>query len=355
MAVGIKSSSSWSRLPDDLICLIMNRLYFVDLIRFRAVCKSWRKVSIEGIVKPADIFPWMMAFDSDSCHLYDPSHKQKYTVNEPSPGIFINPVVLASKYGWILFAKTRQEDFVLTKAKLFLYTPFGNQMIQLPKFKIMHHDKATFTASLDSPNCQIFIAYQWAKKFIIYTCRPGDKRWTKLIKFSFDEFSVEEFRQIYNLEYADGVLYCSYQQTAMAAFNIALKVLKKFPYPCKGIDNGFSDYLIETGGTLLLCHGFNRNFIRCHESNRYSVFKLDQSESEMKWIRVQNLDNRSLFLNDYTPLFTPGPMNEKSELANTIHLDCCSYYYSVCAKISKIYDWQYGHLKHCCVQLPLLR
>ncbi|KAK9218711.1 hypothetical protein WN943_007348 [Citrus x changshan-huyou] len=40
------SSCSWSNLPDDIVCMIMNRLPYADQLYFRAACKSWREAKI---------------------------------------------------------------------------------------------------------------------------------------------------------------------------------------------------------------------------------------------------------------------------------------------------------------------
>lgn len=64
---------SWSDLPRDVIDFIVNSLWCVDQIRFRAVCRSWQAANI---VKYADKLPWKMGWNAGSCRLYDPSHKQ---------------------------------------------------------------------------------------------------------------------------------------------------------------------------------------------------------------------------------------------------------------------------------------
>lgn len=81
--------------------------------------------------------------------LYDPAQDKKYTVDSK---------VLASKYGWFLFAKREndEEEYpYMTNAALFLYTPFTNRIIHLPNFILKLDDKATFSMPPDSPDCEI--------------------------------------------------------------------------------------------------------------------------------------------------------------------------------------------------------
>lgn len=108
-------SSSWSRLPEDIIFSIMNRLGDVGQLRFRAVCKSWRQANIRGI-KSADALPRKMAVDPRSCCFMILLTIKKFTVDSK---------VLASKYGWVLFAKREndEEEYpYMTNSALFLYT-----------------------------------------------------------------------------------------------------------------------------------------------------------------------------------------------------------------------------------------
>lgn len=110
--------------------------------------------------------------------LYDPAQDKKYTVDSK---------VLASKYGWVLFAKREndEEEYpYMTNAPLFLYTPFTNRIIHLPNFILKLDDKATFSMPPDSPDCEIFVVrLDRDKKLLIRMCRPGETTWIKLAIF----------------------------------------------------------------------------------------------------------------------------------------------------------------------------
>lgn len=67
-----------TRCPIDIMSFILSRLYYIDPICFRAVCKRWRKADF---VKYVDKLPWLVAYNSSTCYLYDSSHKRTYHVS----------------------------------------------------------------------------------------------------------------------------------------------------------------------------------------------------------------------------------------------------------------------------------
>ena len=327
------SSLSWCSLDEDIIYSIMNRLHYVDQLRFRAVCKNWREANLEG-VKYADKLPWMMALDpgSGSCHLYDPFYRRKHTIKTTitSKGIFIGASILASKHGWVLLGKIDQETG--HSGLLFFYDPFCDKIIHLPKLHHPYYLRATFTKSPVCSDCEIFLldVDHRKNKIQINTCRVGDPKWSG---FFFDR---GDFAQSFQVEYMDGILYAtSSNRTSVGAFNVALQEWKTFPCPpddenhCK-----ITESLIkcEDGNLLLAQFGVNRLPHR-----DWTIFRLDRSR--MKWIQVKRIDNGSLFMG-YTPLFVP--LEKASGLTDTIHWHECyrpGRYSTRCPKILEIYSW----------------
>lgn len=266
--------------------------------------------------------------------LYDPAHDKKYTVDSK---------VLASKYGWVLFAKREndEEEYpYMTNAALFLYTPFTNRIIHLPNFILKLDDKATFSMPPDSPDCEIFVVrLDRDKKLLIRMCRPGETTWIQLAIFKFfdTEDSSEKYGPAHNVEYVDGVLYISFEQIAVVAYNPKLDDSKLYPYPCNEGKNIVYEYLFESDGNLLLYHDELDDL----------VLRLDRPQ--MKWIRIHNLDNRSLFLGTNSSLFIP--MEQTSELVNTRHAVVC--YCSMCTKISESFHLDVRHMEdYCWIQVP---
>lgn len=131
--------------------------------------------------------------------LYDPAQDKKYTVDSK---------VLASKYGWVLFAKREndEEEYpYMTNSALFLYTL---SLIGLFTSRILYWSWMTKQHFLCLQILQI-VRLDRDKKLLIRMCRPGETTWIKLAIFKFfdTEDSSEKYGPAHNVEYVDGVLY----------------------------------------------------------------------------------------------------------------------------------------------------
>ncbi|KAK3200546.1 hypothetical protein Dsin_023961 [Dipteronia sinensis] len=90
-----KNMSNWSDLPIETLNLIVEHLYYIDQIRVRAVCKSWRS-NIYNNGKYADKLPWILAgykssiniIRSNPIYLYEPSQQRRYKVETKIPSNF---------------------------------------------------------------------------------------------------------------------------------------------------------------------------------------------------------------------------------------------------------------------------
>ncbi|KAK9218825.1 hypothetical protein WN943_007463 [Citrus x changshan-huyou] len=203
-------SSSWSRLPEDIIFSIMNRLGYVGQLRFRAVCKSWRQANIRGI-KSADTLPWKMAVDPRSCCF----------------------MTLLKIKNTLLIQRFLLRNMIL-------------QIVRLDR----------------------------DKKLLIRMCRPGETTWIKLAIFKFfdTEDSSEKYGPAHNVEYVDGVLYISFEQIAVVAYNPKLDDSKLYPYPCNEGKNIVYEYLFESDGNLLLYHDELDDLVFRDKKARQSFF-----------------------------------------------------------------------------------
>ncbi|TXG65452.1 hypothetical protein EZV62_006727 [Acer yangbiense] len=131
-----KIESLWCNLPGNVLISIIERLCYVDQIYFRAVCKDWRS-KIYGSVRRSDNFPWILAAStgdilsrnivsiSNQCYLFDPIHKQKYTIENQ---ILDGAQIHASKFGWLLLSRNTKSTYFFS-----FYSPFTNKIIELPE------------------------------------------------------------------------------------------------------------------------------------------------------------------------------------------------------------------------------
>ncbi|KAH9688478.1 F-box/kelch-repeat protein [Citrus sinensis] len=265
MAGGIKEKKqklerrSRSDLPLTIINLIVSRLYVVYQIRFRAVCKRWRSVDIQY----RDKFTWLMGYNSHSCYLYDPCHKQRFTVfiSDKNRTTLLGARPLDSKNGWVLFEGEKN-------------------IINLPVWREFSIAKATFSATPVSPDCVIFVIWVGVMEIsCISICRPGDTTWTEL-RFQ------DNYRYVKNMVRADGFLYCSFfSLDAIVAFNVASQNWEILPYPPSILF--MYKYLTEYDGSLLI-------LAKVVNSSGYRVFTLNRSQ--MDWFEIECLDDRALFM-----------------------------------------------------------
>ncbi|GAY66936.1 F-box/kelch-repeat protein [Citrus sinensis] len=305
MAGGIKEKKqklergSWSDLPLEIINSIVSRLYVVYQIRFRAVCKRWRAADIQS----RDKFPWLMGYNSHSCYLYDPCHKQKYTVfnSDKNRTTLLGARPLDSKHGWVLFEGEKNVNSGGRKCSpLFFYSPFADQIINLPAWREFSIAKATFSATPISPDCVVFVTWVGIMEIsCISICRPGDTTWTEL-RFQ------DNYRYVKNLVCADGFLYCSFfSLEAIVAYNVASQNLEILPYPPSILF--MYKYLTEYDGSLLI-------FGKVVDGSGYRVFTFNRSQ--MDWFEIESLDDRVLFTGA-SCLWVP--VEKGSAFANTVH------------------------------------
>ncbi|XP_024039543.1 F-box/kelch-repeat protein At1g57790 [Citrus clementina] len=277
MAGGIKEKQklerrSWSDLPLVIIHLIVSRLYVVYQIRFGAVCKRWRSVDIQY----RDKFTWLMGYNSHSCYLYNPCHKQRFTVfnSDKNRTTLLGARPLDSKHGWI---------------------------INLPVWREFSIAKATFSETPVSPDCVVFVTWVGIMEIsCISICRPGDTTWIEL-RFR------DNYRYVKNMVCADGFLYCSFfSLEAIVAYNVASQNWEILPYPPSILF--MYKYLTEYDGSLLI-------FGKVVNSSGYRVFTLNRSQ--MDWFEIECLDDRALFMGASCLWWVPA--EKGCAFANTMH------------------------------------
>ncbi|XP_031247921.1 F-box/kelch-repeat protein At1g57790-like [Pistacia vera] len=331
----MRAPSSWSDLPVDIQSVIMEHLYFDDQIRFRTVCKSWRWNTYA--IKSADQLPWIFAYkykqdDSGFCYLYNPSNKKKYEIKKKLP---FGSRFHDSKYGWILISKPEENvSFHLACNLLYFYNPFTDETIKLSVLEDPHIEQhplyidssqVIFSGNPTSNECVIFlhVANGWGLiRKIIYTCRPGDTRWTS-------HYCLEDFgRDILSLACVDGVLYCATvsrdgisedKNFSLCSFQIIVKEQKIILDPVDVLSFAIPPWkmlyhcrLIESDGNVLLTYNYEYD-------ESCVVFRVDFSEKKL--VEIENLEKKMLF-RGLEKWILASAVGAASELANTVHRNC---------------------------------
>ncbi|OMO96813.1 F-box protein [Corchorus olitorius] len=109
---------NWSNLPPDMVEHIIERLGWLDQIRF---CKAW-SVSVPH-VPTIDNFPWaLVRRNSNEYSLIYPPLKEYFARGERARAIFHDARAYASSHGWVLVFGRRS-----VKMNFFLYSPFTTE------------------------------------------------------------------------------------------------------------------------------------------------------------------------------------------------------------------------------------
>lgn len=102
----------------------------------------------------------------------------------------------------------------------------------------------------------------------------------------------------------------------IGAFNVVSQEWKILPF---GPYSRMNDFLIESDGNLLIVTrgGSDENI------SRFRILRLNWSQ--MEWIEIESLDDRTLFFSRSGPCMSVS-VDKESEFASTIHwFDCRSY------------------------------
>ena len=150
------SHSQWSLLPTDLLNTIEAHLeLYVDKVRLRCVCSSWRSSLSEMPNHKACQLPWLLlpykdnvigTSNSSSCGFLDPLEKKVHKLELPEIG---EKVFKGSAYGWVVVANKNDTIYLvnpLTRAKVKL--PPYSKFPDVRKYRADKHENEYLIWSL---------------------------------------------------------------------------------------------------------------------------------------------------------------------------------------------------------------
>ncbi|KAM7466268.1 hypothetical protein LguiB_013830 [Lonicera macranthoides] len=343
----------WSDLPQELLNLIISKLYFTDRIRFRAVCKDWHLTIGDQSV---DELPWVVNhtffYDTNPCFLpvkrtkvmiSDPIHKKTHTIPNFTGTrgeylkYFRNSIVCGSKRGWLLLRNFRRDVGI----DVFLYSPFTNNLIRLPEISTItyyYYDYMFSFSNPTSPDCVfVFVFtfhYAGFGQYIvgISTYRIGDYTWRTKI---FDGGLKHSVKSLVCTE--RGICYFLLGCGKLGAFHVESQewswLVDSLWIPMDRM------HLVESNGYLFLA--------ACSfEYHDWKIFRY--AENERGWIEQQSLGDKALFVSMYGSYLRPA-IGDIADLADKIF--CICYYINVSQIIvyslkdgkrcenSRAYDW----------------
>ncbi|KAL6194989.1 hypothetical protein ACLB2K_030611 [Fragaria x ananassa] len=199
-----KFRSSWQTAPDDIMQHILQRLSLWDRIKLRMVCKSWRSVSMrkDHRSSPTEM-PWLLLQSSHpnpinnkyiSFYSLTDSKVHKLTL----PRAFRGGWIHGSTQGWLVLVKGNY-------SKMILLDPISGAQQKLPSLTTVFPHFACFkelkgstpsqnfcdrvvlsTSDIYSEDCIIAATF---RVHILALCKPGDKRWRKVLQIEQSDWS----------------------------------------------------------------------------------------------------------------------------------------------------------------------
>ena len=349
-------SGAWSALPPEILQLIVEKLYLVDRIRFRAVCKEWFLASsnhheVQPINKQ---LPWIMTFRFTRtdwvCVLFEPFCRQPYII-EDERNITDDDKIkteIVEKYlstacgcrsrsGWVLFSSVGYVVLSPTVRKsvyiYYLYNVLTGKVINVPYFPFRTSTSvlAAFSSDPTSTDCVIFVPEDFVGDQIrICTYSFRDKSW-KTQAFSCPDAENYSVEGVVYIE-RDGSFYCFSKNGLLSSFNVAAEewkpvtsCLTSYPRP-----DWFEDLLygrpsnrffLEYGGSLIVAYmkfksgyDYYRPWVGCE------VFRFDLTARV--WMKMESLEGGALFLGTNTNrvcLGVPAAGENTKTIANRVY------------------------------------
>ncbi|XP_024190285.1 F-box/kelch-repeat protein At3g18720-like [Rosa chinensis] len=218
-----QSRCSWQTLPDDIMEYILQRLSLWDRIQLRMVSKSWRSVAMRRDIRssPTEI-PWLLLPPSESPNLSNNNYISFFSLSDAKvhkltlPRAFGGGWVHGSSKGWLVMVKGAY-------SKMFLLNPISGAQQELPSLKtvfpyfaILKELKAELegthvldnlcnqvvlsTSDIYSDDCIVAAIF---RDHILALCKPGDKRWRKVL-----DFKESDRLKLSAILFSCGMLYC---------------------------------------------------------------------------------------------------------------------------------------------------
>lgn len=288
----------WSDLPEELLANISEFLPRLDILRFRAVCKSWRS-SVPHPEDPQVHLPLSVPYLTAPLRRRHQILLVESTVYHVSlPRRSLAASTSSSSWGWLLKLKPTQVPghFHVLNSLSCPPTPrFPSypRVINLLDFRVSELAKAysLHQPNDDRPACKVVASSSCTSLVriaagILCHLKIGDETWDLI-----DDI-------VSQLDYEDVILYknvfCAVDTNGRAVVIDSRLKVTEIASSLKGVRGGHRKILVESDGDLLLVD-------RYHERPYLKVYKL--KEEEKQWVNVESLDGRIMFLGDDCSFF----------------------------------------------------
>ncbi|KAG8650511.1 F-box protein SKIP23 [Manihot esculenta] len=330
------SKPDWSQLHSELLELILSKLSLVQIIRFKAVCSSWRSIAESYVSSscyaPFPQTPWLLLppnqeDDTDSRCFFSLEDKKVYQIKNMGNQFGCDVWRVGSSHGWLLVL----DD----EANPFLFNPFSQVRIRLPTLEIFMFEVnrsyfiqelrkffITKAVLLSDPsrdkNYGVLVIFGYRSRLAF--CAKTGSCWTVLNGASQGYSDIICSNDIvYALTLDNSIevwdFHACLPRKRREIHPLIPKNMVEATESFRGSHSSQS-YLVESSGDLLLVMRYVGNFVNqegepvdetyllsdedtqplvCpYQTLMFHVYKLDYNEQ--KWVEVDNLKNEALFL-----------------------------------------------------------
>ncbi|XP_042485316.1 F-box protein SKIP23-like [Macadamia integrifolia] len=308
--------ADWSKLPNDLFNIILERLRPIDHIRVSCVCSPWRSMTPKlhfWLMLPCNYFQNYFA-NYGTC--YDDSRDDPFflgLVNLADPDHELHLLRLAEASGRLVCGYTAGWLVTLrTHGDIHLLNPFTKAHLQLPRL--------TFESFPDIPKIDGFLRRVFVGKVIVGLSSDGSSSSSsssfetdgvvmamclkpkKLAFFRLGKDQNWASFEGYSGPYKDIIFHngrfyairnkCQvFVASGLDGPSPTLEAVMRIP--CYTMDTKY--YLVESSGDLLLVIRHPGWLQRCHNQTiSFSIYKIDVGGRKL--VKLKNIGNRCLFL-----------------------------------------------------------
>ncbi|CAA7057835.1 unnamed protein product [Microthlaspi erraticum] len=297
----------WSKLPQDLMQMVFERLGFADFQRAKSVCSSWLSASRQS--KPTNKIPWMILFPKDNNYglLFNPEEKDKFYKTQDLGNDFAKSFCVATCRSWLLMLDPKYLNFFEAKTQDPLYNLYILDLLTRERINL-----PTLVSEFGL-NAPIFWMDEKTKDYLVMgmfneedavSFKKGDTSWKQM-----PELSLSCMEQGFNMVYKDHKLYClNYYKLKIFDFSgeIPVKVFKTSVH-------GFIQRLLICPGRMPPAYSLTRmkhyvvvtlsGDVLIVTSTRpcmskiwnFEIFKMDSSKGN-KWEGIDSLGDEAILL-----------------------------------------------------------
>ncbi|KAL5547867.1 hypothetical protein UlMin_003098 [Ulmus minor] len=298
-------NSRWSKLHTDLLVLVLKKLCFQDIIRFKAVCSSWNKAAQSYISSPSYSLhqaPCLMRQthhkDGSFPHtLFSFTEKKIYILRDDITRVDSESCI-GSSHGWMMILRKSNIPVVVKN-------PFSLQRFKLPTVENLQITLYIDTAILLSDpfrsknsNLSVVVVLYGGYKRLAF-CNVAGEAWTQF----FEARNGDEI--VKSIQSHNGQLYVLSRDFCVQVwdfnhdpFPTKTRNLKPSPLLFIGHYPAYKyirlAYLIESMGELLVVLRIVYYKLNHTKTVNFHVIKLDFKGE--KWEKVENLQGRALLV-----------------------------------------------------------